>query len=178
MSDQKVTLKYTDERDRCYGLTGMAMSIVVMDSEDLLAGIDMDAPVDEMMNFTPQYYFAGNPRLSARLAWNHLVEHYNITIGMLVGNVLCRYYVNSRKEITPELLELVHQYVTDEGKATCQLDEDEINALFNKQFSYMQRLFRHHGVQSVVDDFASRLLQCRKMSVSEVIEGFRTLNML
>lgn len=178
MSDKKASLKYTDERDRCYGLTGMAMSIVVMDSEELLAGIDLDAPADEMMNFTPQYYFAGNPRLSARLAWNHLVEHYNVTMGMLVANILCRYYVNRRKEITPEILELIHQYLVEEGTESCQLEEDEINTLFNKQFSYMQRLFRHQGVQSVVNDFASRLVECRKMSVNEVLEGFRQLNML
>lgn len=178
MSDNKATLKYTDERDRCYGLAGMAMSIVVMDSEGLLAGIDMDAPADEMMKFTPDYYFAGNPRLSARMAWNHLVEHYNVTMGMLVANVLCRYYVHRREEITPEMLRLVHRYVVEEGNETCQLEEDEVNTLFNKQFSYMQRLFRHSGVQSVVNDFVNLLEERRHMSVSEVVEGFRALSMI
>lgn len=178
MSDNKATLKYKDDRDRCYGLAGMAMSIVVMDSEELLAGIDMDAPADEMMKFTPDYYFAGNPRLSARMAWNHLVEHYNVTMGMLVANVLCRYYVHRREEITPELLGLVHRYVVEEGNETCQLEEDEVNTLFNKQFSYMQRLFRHSGVQSVIDDFVKVLEQQRHMSVNEVVDGFRALSMI
>lgn len=175
---KEVSLKYTDERDRCYGLTGMAMSMVVMNGEDLLAGIDLDSPADEMMHFTPQYYFAGNPRLSARLAWNQIVEHYQLTMSMLVANVLCRYYVHRREEITPEILKLVHDYVVDEGTDTCQLDEDEINALFNKNFSYMQRLFRHRGVQSVVDGFARELQHRRRMTVSEVLEECRALSAL
>ncbi len=175
---KEATLKYTDERDRCYGLTGMAMSMVVMNGEELLAAIDMDSPADEMMKFTPQYYFAGNPRLSARVAWNQIVEHYQLTMGMLVANVLSRYYVHRREEITPELLKLVHQYIVDEGTETCQLDEDEINTLFNKHFSYMQRLFRHQGVQAVVNDFARQLIKRRQMSVNEILEGFQALNML
>lgn len=175
---KEATLKYTDDRDRCYGLTGMAMSIVVMNGEEMLAAIDMDAPADEMMKFTPQYYFAGNPRLSARLAWNEIVEHYQLTMAMLVSNVLCRYYVHRREEITPELLKLVHEYLVDEGTDTCQLGEDEINTLFNKHFSYMQRLFRHQGVQTVVDDFARQLIKRRQMSINEIIECFQPLSML
>lgn len=172
------SLKYKDERDRCYGLTGMAMSMVVLNGDELLAAINLDADsVDEMMEFTPQYYFAGNPRLSARLAWNQLVEHYSLTMGMLVANVLCRYYVNRHEELTPEILDLMHSCIVDEGKETCQLDDDEINALFNKNFSYMQRLFRHHGVQSVVNEVASIVAQRRRLSVSEVIEAFRPLSM-
>lgn len=175
---KETTLRYTDETDRCYGLAGMAMAIVVTDSEELLAAIDLDAPADAMMEFTPQYFFAGNPRLSARLAWNHLVEHYQLTMGIMVANVLSRYYVNRRQEITPEVLRLMHDSLLDEGRDTCQLDEDEVNMLFNKQFSYMQRLFRHQGVQTVVRDFADDLARRRHMSVNEVIEGFHALSML
>ncbi|MBD5366096.1 MAG: hypothetical protein HDR82_03635 [Bacteroides sp.] len=175
---EKISLKYTDDRDRCYGVAGMAMSMIILECDELLSAIDIDAPVEEMIKFTPQYFFAGNPRLSARLAWNQLLEHYRLTVSMLVSNVLSRHYVYRKKELTPELLELVHGYVTDEGRESCQLDEDEINSLFNKQFSYMQRLFRHHGVQSVIDDFAGNLLKSRHMSASEVLEGFSALRYL
>ncbi|MCM1449171.1 MAG: hypothetical protein NC082_02410 [Clostridiales bacterium] len=173
------SLKYKDMRDRCYGLTGMAMSMVVLNGEDLLSSINLDAPTaEEMMEFTPQYYFAGNPRLSARLAWNQLVEHYTLTMGMLVANVLSRYYVNRKEELTPELLQVIHSYLVEEGKETCQLDEDEINTIFNKNFSYMQRLFRHHGVQSIIDDVAGIVMERRRLSVNEVLEAFRPLAML
>ena len=175
---KEVTLRYTDECDRCYGLTGMALSIVVLNGEELLADIDLDSPADEMMHFTPQYYFAGNPRLSARLAWNQIVEHYQLTMSMLVANVLCRYYVHRREEITPEVLKLVHDYLVDEGTDTCQLGEDEISALFNKSFSYMQRLFRRQGVQAVVNDFVRELIHRRKMTVSEVLEECQALSAL
>lgn len=178
MSSNNV-LKYKDDNDRCYGLAGMAMAIVVTDSEDLLASINLDAAdSDGMMEFTPQFYFAGNPRLSARLAWNHIVEHYNLTMGLLVANVLSRYYVNLHQELTSEILQAIHENLVSEGKETCELDEDEVNMLFNKQFSYMQRLFRHPGVQGVVKDFVADLSERRHMSISEIMEGFKALSML
>ena len=177
MSD-KISLKYTDERDRCYGVAGMAMSMIVLECDELLSAVDIDAPVEEMIQFTPQYFFSGNPRLSARLAWNQLLEHYRLNMSMLVSNVLSRHYVYRKKELTPELLKFVHDYLVEEGHDTCQLDDDEINTLFNKQFSYMQRLFRHHGVQGIVDDFAGVLLKNRHMSASEVLEGFSALRYL
>lgn len=172
-------LGYRDDNDRCYGLTGMAMAIVVTDSEELLAAIDLDASdSDEMMKFTPQYFFAGNPRLSARLAWNHLVEHYRLTMGLAIANVLSRYYVNRHQEVTAEILQAMHEAMLNEGRYTCELDEDEVNILFNKQFSYMQRLFRHPGVQGVVRNFAGDLKQRRHMTINEIVEGFKELAML
>ena len=175
---EKVSLKYTDESDRCYGVAGMAMSMIVLESEEMLSSVDIDAPAEEMMQFAPQFFFAGNPRLSARLACNQLVELYRLTMSMLVSNILSRQYVYKKTEISPELLQLLHNYMLDEGGDACQLDEDEVNALFNKQFSYMQRLFRHPGVQSIVTDFATDLQKRRHLTASEVIEGFDRLKYL
>ena len=36
-------LSYTNEDDKCYGATGMAIGIVVFDGEDKLAGVGLDA---------------------------------------------------------------------------------------------------------------------------------------
>ena len=174
----KATIKYTDDSDRCYGLTGMAMGIVIWDREDLLSAIDLDAEPDSMMEFTPYYYFAGNPRMSARFAWNQIVEHYRLSMGLLMANVLCRCYVHDHRQISPSTLDLMKEYLAEEGKATCSLDDDEINVLFEKQLSYLHRLFSHPGVQRVAAEFAEDLRQRRRMTVGEVIEGFRPLAML
>lgn len=171
----KATLKYTDDDDRCYGLTGMAMGVVIWDCEELLASIDLDAPADAMMEFTPQYYFAGNPRLSARLAWNQIVEHYRLSMGLMMANVLCRRYVHDHADVDAPTLDLMKEYLLEEGRDTCSLDDDEINTLFNKQLSYLHRLFSHSGVQRVAADFAADLKHRRRMSIAEIIEGFRPL---
>ena len=174
----KATLRYIDDADRCYGLTGMAMGIVIWDCEELLAAIDLDADTDEMMEFTPQFYFAGNPRLSARLAWNQIVEHYRLSMGLMMANVLCRNYVHSHTQVLPETLRLMKEYLIEEGRDICSLDEDEVNVLFDKQLNYLHRLFSHPGVQRVATDFATDLSQRRRMTVGEVIEGFRPLGLL
>lgn len=174
----KATLKYTDEDDRCYGLTGMAMGIVIWDCEELLAAINLDAEPDEMMEFTPQYYFAGNPRLSARVAWNQILEHYRLSMGLMMANVLCRNTVYNKREIGADVLSLMREYLLEEGRDTCSLDEDEVNVLFNKQYSYLHRLFTHPGVRRIAEDFAGELRSRRRMTVAEVIEGFRPLALL
>ena len=44
-------LKYIDENDKCYGITGMAISMVVWDAENVLAAVSLDAPADETVEF-------------------------------------------------------------------------------------------------------------------------------
>ena len=39
----KQRLSYRNEDDKCYGITGMAMAVVIFDGEEMLAGVDMDA---------------------------------------------------------------------------------------------------------------------------------------
>ncbi|MDE6832381.1 MAG: hypothetical protein K2J07_06595 [Muribaculaceae bacterium] len=130
---KKATIKYIDDDDRCYGLTGMAMGIVIWDREDLLNAINLDAEADNMMEFTPYYYFAGNPRMSARFAWNQIVSHYQLSIGLLMANVMCRTYVHDHKQLSKDTLDLIKEYVAEEGRATCSLDDDEISIIFDKQ---------------------------------------------
>ena len=169
------TIKYQNEQDRCYGLTGMAVSVVVLDREEYLASIDLDADVEHMLEFTPQFFFAGNPRLSARLAWGQLLEQYRLAINILAGNVLSRCYVHRKEELSTELLKELHSILLEEGKEACSLDEDEVDTMFKREFSYMQRVFRHPGVQQIVDNFAAHLKEHRHMSVREVIEQLAPL---
>lgn len=172
------TLKYQNEQDRCYGLTGMAVSVVVSDRMEYIASIDLDAEVDSMIEFTPQFFFAGNPRLSARLAWNQLLDQYRLAINILSGNALARCYVHRHEELSSELLKELYNYVLDEGKETCSLDEDEVDSIFKREFSYMQRVFRHPGVQQIVNDFADNLKTQRHMSMREVLEHLAPLSRL
>ena len=39
----KIDLRYKDEQDKCYGLTGVAMSAVIWDVEHLISGIYLDS---------------------------------------------------------------------------------------------------------------------------------------
>ena len=95
---QNSALKYKDENDRSMGLAGSAIALVIWDGEDKLAAIDLDSLPGEGMEMTPDFSFAGNPRLSARLAWQMMLKQLELTSAMVMGNVLCRSYVGQGRQ--------------------------------------------------------------------------------
>ena len=172
------SLKYTDETDRCYGATGMAIGLMVFDGEDMLASVTIDGDPNEMVALSPDFYFAGNPGVSAKTAWNQILKNYNIGIAMLMSNLLCRSVVNRRQELPSELHDFLLDLAREEGHESCSLDDDEIDRLFNKNYTYLNRVFTHRGVQSVAHDFASTLSQRRTLSRLDVLELLDALRML
>lgn len=172
------SLKYTDDTDRCYGATGMAIGLMVFDGDDMLTSITLDGDPNEMVAMSPDFYFAGNPGVSAKTAWNQMLKNYNIGIGMLMSNLLCRHMVKDHKQLPQELHDFLHDLAREEGHDACSLDDDEIDRLFDKNFSYLNRVFTHRGVQSVAHDFASTLLQRRSLSRLDTLELLDALRML
>lgn len=173
-----VGLKYIDEEDKCYGVTGMAVAIMVWDGEKLLSSISLDAPANETMKFTSEFYFSGNPRLSAKFAWNKILEHYQLSIGMLIANLMCRNVVLRQTQISNELRSLAYKYILEEGQEICSLEADEIKLLFDKSYNYLKNIFNHPSVQNIISEFALKLRQQRNLSQKEVIENLQTLGML
>lgn len=171
-------LQYIDENDKCYGITGMAIGMVIWDAENVLSSISVDAPADEVVEFTPDFYFSGNPGLSAKVAWNHIVQHFQVSMGMLIGNLLCRSYVLHKQQVDDATRNELLHYLDEEGKEVCSLESDEIERLFNKSYNYLYKVFNHTGVQSVAHDFARDLKAQRRMSRGVVIEHLRALRML
>ncbi len=173
-----VGLKYIDEEDKCFGITGMAVSMVIWDAESLLSSISLDSPAEESVAFTHEFYFAGNPRVSAKAAWTQILEHYQLSIGMLIANVMCRNCVLHHSNITGEMKNLLYKHVEEEGINTCSLEKDEVRKMFDKSYEYLYRIFSHHGVQGIVRDFAADLRSRRELTQAEVIEKLRALSML
>ena len=66
-------MKYRDELDRSYGAAGMALGLSVFDASDLFTAISLDAEGPGCIQFTPEFFFAGNPRLSPRGAWKYIL---------------------------------------------------------------------------------------------------------
>lgn len=172
-------LRYTDETDRCYGAAGMAISLVVYDGEDILSAISLDAPEGEdTMALTPDFFFAGNPGVSAKTAWRQILKNYNLGIAMVTANLLCRYLVNRHTGLPADVHESLHRLALEEGADACQLEADEIDAIFDKNISYLTRVFSHRGVHSVAHDFASALRSRRTLSRLDALELLQSLRML
>ncbi len=173
-----VGLKYVDEDDKCYGIAGMAVAIMVFDGENLLSSISLEAPANEAMVFNSDFYFSGNPRLSAKYSWNKLLEHYQLSIGMLIANIMCRNIVLHNTFISNELKNLVYKYILEEGEEICSLEKDEIKTLFDKSYNYLYNIFNHSGVQNIIFEFVSKLRLQKVLSQREIIENLKALSYL
>ena len=173
-----VGLKYIDEEDKCYGIAGMAVAIMVWDGEKLLSSVSLDASANQALKFTSDFYFSGNPRLSAKFSWNRILEHYQLSIGMMIANLMCRNIVLRQTQVSSELKSLIYKYILEEGQEVCSLENDEIKALFDKSYNYLNNIFNHSGVQNIIFEFATKLRQQRILSQKEVIEALQALSYL
>ena len=169
---------YKDEADRCYGVAGMAIGLVVFDGEDLLTAIDIDNDPHTMVEMTDEFFFIGSPSVSAKATWEKLVRSFTLTTAMTISNVMCRSIIKEGKLIQNHVKRTLHDLVIDEGREACSLGEDEVERIFEKEYSYLQRIFNHIGVQSVAHDFADSLASHRRMTRGDVLEHLRSLSML
>lgn len=178
-------LPYTDETDRAYGATGMAIGLMIYDGDDLLYAIDLDAPASDgdpaatgMMVLSPDFYFAGNPGVSARSAWHQMLKNYNLGVSMIVANLLCRHLVHQHRALPQSLADELRSMAREEGAGCCSLDSDEADRVFDKCYDYLTRVFSHRGVQAVAHDFASALTSRRHLSRLDALDLLEALRML
>lgn len=172
------SLRYKDEADKCLGAAGMAIAVVALDGSAAIASIDIDAAPDEMIEFMPEFYFEGNPRLMASASWRRLLHNFNLTAGLLLGNVLCRRMVGSRQMPSDDERRYLHDVVVEEGTRTCELDEDEAENLFDNSYERMSRLFMRRSIHSVAGEFASLIRQQRRLSRLELLQNLQALHMI
>lgn len=169
-------LKYRNEDDKCYGATGMAIAMVVLDGKDKLLSVDLDGEADSLMSLNYEFYFSGNQTISAKTAWNHILNNFNLSMAMSIANVMCRSMVMGHSTPSADAKRTLRDRIIEEGRSSCQLDDDESMRLFDKNYNYLSRIFTHRGVQQVARDFATVLKERRQLTRGEVIEHLRALN--
>jgi len=175
----ETNLKYCSEDDRCYGVTGMTVAFVVLDGDELISAVNLDASAsDALVEYSDDYFFSGNPGLSAKSAWNTILKHFNLSMAAVVGNVMCRRYVLEKSGIDADMRKFLLDFMISEGREVCNLDEDETRRLFDKNFMYLTRVFTHQGVQDVCRDFAGVLKRNRRLTRFEILEQLRALRVL
>lgn len=173
----QTTLRYANERDKIYGLAGMAITLVALDGEKYLSEIRLDAPAGECLVMSHDYGFKGNPRMSARIVWEQTLSDLRMTTSIILGNIVCRRYVLGHCGIAADDLEPVRAAVRSDARDHCDLDDDESDRLFDGCLNYVQRIFRHSGVQEVAHTFAGHIGRRRTLSGSEAIEILSSLGL-
>lgn len=171
-------LRYTDETDRTFGVAGMAIALVLWDGEPMLASVDIDNPDGTTMRFSPAFGFMGNPRMTASLAWREMIKQYELSTAMVMGNAICRSYIGQSRPVPSSMTTALKAIIRDEGREVCQLDDDEIDIMYNKTYRLLDRVFTHSAVDRMARDLASTLAKRRQMTASEVFEALEGLSRL
>lgn len=171
-------LRYDNEKDRTYGVAGMAIAMVLWDGEEYLASVSIDSPVGSSVTFTPAFGFSGNPRMTASLAWRELVSQFELSTAMLMGNAVCRAYVHKSSPMTSATALALQNMIREHGREMCSLDDDETDSIYNRTRSYLDRIFTHSGVADIAHNFAATLGKRRSLTAGEVIDLLDALRRL
>lgn len=171
-------MKYRDELDKSYGVAGMALGLTVFDADTLFTAVTIDAADTGCIQFTPEFFFAGNPRLSPRGAWQYILGHYRISVGLAVANALCRRMVLDNEDVDRELRDQLFNAACEDGRDYCQLERDEVEPIFDEAFDNMKRLFGNSQVRKAMDAFADALQQRRTLSHIDVSDIMQQLNLV
>lgn len=171
-------MKYRDELDKSYGVAGMALGLSVFEADDLFTSITLDADETGCIQFTPEYFFAGNPRLSPRGAWQYILGHYRISVWLAVANALCRRMVLDNERVDDQLRDDLFNAAYEDGRDFCQLERDEVEPIFDEAFDNMTRLFGNSKVRKAMDAFADALQQRRTLSHIDVTDILQQLNIV
>lgn len=177
MNNKTIVMKYRDELDKSYGVAGMVLGLSVFDAGDLYTAVTLDGDVPGCVRFTPEFFFAGNPRLSPRGAWQYILGHFRISVGLAVANALCRRMVLDNGQVDDRLRDELFNAAFEDGRDFCQLERDEVEPIFDEAFDNMKRLFADSRVRKAMDAFADALQQRRTLSHIDVNDILQQLNL-
>lgn len=171
-------MKYRSEDDKCYGVAGMAIGLSIFDADDLFTSITLDSEGLDCIEFTPEFYFCGNPRLSPKDAWQCLYSHYTISMGLVIANTMCRKMLLDHGTIDRKLRKSLFQAACDEGKEMCQLEKDEVEPVFDQYFSHLIKVFSNDSIKTAIHQLADELKEHRNFSRIELNDLLHDLSII
>lgn len=177
MNSEYKSLRYADETDRCYGLAGMAISLMVWDAEEMLLEIDLEAPAEEALRLTPDFYLTLAPKTGAKAAWEAAVNHFQLISALTVANIACRHMVRHGHSMISSALDAdIRRFLTEEGAEIAQLESDEVSSIYGKILTHCIRIFRHPGVIQIANILTDAIRDNKKLPATDIIEILRPLN--
>lgn len=175
--DTEKPLHYTGEDDRAYGLAGMAIAAAAIGALDRVAEVNLDAE-GPMVEFSHEFYFTSSPSISPKVVWQRTVENFKITSMMVMANVMSRYYIRLSQPLSPDILSLLQDAMTEEGSLSCSLEADEVNHFFSSAMRDCHRIFSNPRLSPRVTEFAGTLGRRRHMTALEVADELRRLQLI
>jgi hypothetical protein len=91
---------------------------------------------------------------------------------------MCRKMVLDRGQVDRKMRKALLDAASEEGKELCQLDEDEVEQIFDKSFSYLVRVFSNPNIRNAIKAFAEELKTRRNLTNYEVEDLLHYLNIV
>lgn len=163
-------LKYNDDKDKCYGVAGMAISAFMLDFEDYIESVSIDRKDLESVEFTPDFYISAGDSISAKQIWKYYVNRYQIASALLISNVMSRSMVLHRQEVAYDIHNKMVDALKDFAAEDCQLETDEALTLFDKHYQYLDRAYHNSRLHDVIEKLTDELNSRRTLSHSELCD--------
>lgn len=173
---EKMTLKYTNEDDRAYGLAGMTISLAALDAIDSVVEVSMDAD-GPMVTFSQEYYYSVSPAISPKAVWENLMRNFHITSSMVVANVMARSIVRLGEEAPNSVMQEVYDEIEAEGTDTCGLEKDEVKTFYNRIFMQNRRIFTNPRLNPAIRELAGIFSRRRRLSGLELRDELTLLQL-
>ncbi len=170
-------LGYRGEDDRCHGLAGMAISLAGLDALDRVASVSIDY-AGPMVRFTGEFYYGGSPSVSPKATWHRLIENYQLTSSLAVGNVLARCLLRDGGTDPTDMLNSLFETIRAEGAETCRLEEDELDNFISNILSRSRRIFGNPRLVPVLNDLAEIIRRERELSGRALAEEMHMLRLI
>lgn len=174
--EMALTLNYSNEDDRAFGLAGMTISLASLDAIDKVVGISLDAD-GPMVTFSQEYYYSLSPAVSPKMVWENLIRNFHLTASMVVANVLARSLVRLGEEAPKEVMDKVYSEIEQEGLETCGLEKDEVESFYNRIFMQNRRIFGNPRLRPAISELASMISRKRTMSGLEIRDELNYLQL-
>lgn len=164
-------LKYRDEKDKSYGIVGMAVAMRVWNADDMYGSVTIDAEGFDCIRFTGEYFYtSASDGISPRTAFHHSVKVFKIMMGLALSNVMCRCMIAEGKRLEKEDSAQLLDIFSSEGEAQYAITPDECRTIFTKSYNYLNRLYNYKQVQDIVHNMAATLIDKRQLSQLEIAE--------
>ena len=171
-----MTLTYSNEDDRAYGLAGMTISRAALDAIDRIVCISLDSD-GPMIDFSHDYYFSISPVVSPKAVWDNLLRNYHITASMVVSNILARSLVRLGEEVPKNVMDAAYREIETEGMESCGLEEDEVKMLYDKILHQNRRIFLNPRLRPAIAELAHIISRRRRLSGVELREQLNYLQL-
>lgn len=172
-------LQYTDDDDRLYGATGMALALFVCGGSQWLRSATLD-PADgaTMIDMDPAFYYGGSPAVTPVATRRHQLQTYGLAVALTLANAMCRRMVLAHRRVTQDEYSVLLRAAEEDGLDLLGLEPDEVRMVFSHYRDKLDRAFGHPGICKAAVELASTLREHRTLSQLELRDRLHRLGLL